>query len=217
MSYNEWQAFNLVILIALMLHLYLHYSNPGFIVTQSAAFNFASYCEKCCLRRDDKAGHCPVCGFCVAERDHHCFWIDNCIGMNNHRIFLIYLIWLLGILVYSGLKIFTKLNNLQCGGLKCLLEFCYLRDSSAFLMVVLVQIVPLIFYLGILLIQQIVFISIGRTQQELYRMSQNDYRFSLILFVSSNLTFKSLINNWAAFFCIRLKFRHALVVNENFL
>ncbi|XP_064617480.1 palmitoyltransferase ZDHHC23-like [Liolophura sinensis] len=48
-----------------------------------------TWCDKCCLVKPPRAGHCHVCQACILNRDHHCVWVDNCIGAHNHRSFLV--------------------------------------------------------------------------------------------------------------------------------
>lgn len=45
------------------------------------------FCDTCCIFRPVGTSHCNECGSCILERNHHCFWLDNCIGRNNIKNF----------------------------------------------------------------------------------------------------------------------------------
>ena len=47
-------------------------------------------CEVICTA---DSRHCYICGQCVERYDHHCQWVNNCIGINNHSYFYLF-IWL---------------------------------------------------------------------------------------------------------------------------
>ncbi|XP_055055004.2 palmitoyltransferase ZDHHC23-A isoform X1 [Misgurnus anguillicaudatus] len=50
------------------------------------------WCPVCRLLRPPRAGHCRICGACVLRMDHHCVWINSCVGQANHRQFLLTLL-----------------------------------------------------------------------------------------------------------------------------
>ncbi|WFD44041.1 protein S-acyltransferase [Malassezia psittaci] len=51
-----------------------------------------SFCITCLARRPLRSKHCHMCGVCIPRHDHHCPWIDNCVGLRNHRSFIVMLI-----------------------------------------------------------------------------------------------------------------------------
>ncbi|XP_029461558.1 palmitoyltransferase ZDHHC21 isoform X2 [Rhinatrema bivittatum] len=40
------------------------------------------------MMRPKRSHHCSRCGHCVRRMDHHCPWINNCVGEDNHWLFL---------------------------------------------------------------------------------------------------------------------------------
>ena len=48
-------------------------------------------CQYCNKVKPLRTHHCSICGICVLKMDHHCPWINNCIGQNNQRYFLLFL------------------------------------------------------------------------------------------------------------------------------
>lgn len=49
------------------------------------------FCSACHLEMPIRCKHCKDCDHCVATHDHHCPWVNNCIGELNSRQFYIYL------------------------------------------------------------------------------------------------------------------------------
>ncbi|CEF64418.1 Zinc finger, DHHC-type, palmitoyltransferase domain-containing protein [Strongyloides ratti] len=46
-------------------------------------------CQICFHNVDQTTKHCKSCNKCVAGFDHHCVWLNNCIGKKNYRAFFI--------------------------------------------------------------------------------------------------------------------------------
>lgn len=42
-----------------------------------------TWCDKCRIVRPPRCHHCSHCQRCVLQFDHHCVWLNNCVGYNN--------------------------------------------------------------------------------------------------------------------------------------
>jgi len=60
--------------------------------------DFKQVCVVCRARRKMRSHHCKECGRCVDRLDHHCPWIDNCVGLGNQRSFFCFIASLLGVI-----------------------------------------------------------------------------------------------------------------------
>lgn len=51
------------------------------------------YCPTCVVNQKKKTvKHCYVCDKCVENYDHHCIWVNNCIGKKNINCFRFFLV-----------------------------------------------------------------------------------------------------------------------------
>lgn len=52
-------------------------------------------CRKCLVVRIPGAHHCTRCRGCILNQDHHCPWINNCIGSFNRKHFILFCFYLM--------------------------------------------------------------------------------------------------------------------------
>lgn len=56
---------------------------------------FKQVCCVCRTKRTMRSHHCKECSRCVDRHDHHCPWIDNCVGLGSQRSFYCFITTLL--------------------------------------------------------------------------------------------------------------------------
>ncbi|KAH7678123.1 palmitoyltransferase protein [Dioscorea alata] len=59
------------------------------------------YCQKCSTYKPPRAHHCRVCKRCVLRMDHHCVWINNCVGHANYKIFFVFVLYAVTACIHS--------------------------------------------------------------------------------------------------------------------
>ncbi|XP_018494101.1 palmitoyltransferase ZDHHC16-like [Galendromus occidentalis] len=71
----------------------------------------ADVCKRCVFPKPPRTHHCSVCKRCVLRMDHHCPWLNNCVGLNTHRHFYLFSFFtLLGCIFIAifGLPVFFE-------------------------------------------------------------------------------------------------------------
>jgi palmitoyltransferase ZDHHC13/17 len=67
-------------------------------------------CPTCEILKPKEARHCYICNKCIDRFDHHCQWVDTCIGHDNHSIFYVYLVTIWSYLALIDFVAITSLN-----------------------------------------------------------------------------------------------------------
>ncbi|KAK6192633.1 hypothetical protein SNE40_004074 [Patella caerulea] len=112
-SRNQHVAFMINILLLTYFFYKALRTDPGYLknnredkirtildLAETQTLTLDQFCSTCLIRRPLRSKHCSICNKCVAKFDHHCPWIDNCVGALNHKYFLGYLFFLMGMITW---------------------------------------------------------------------------------------------------------------------
>lgn len=99
-----------------MAHLKAFLSDPGTVPLPQSRLDFSdlhtneqgdyereewTVCTRCETYRPPRAHHCRICKRCIRRMDHHCPWINNCVGERNQKYFLQFLVYVGSLSIYS--------------------------------------------------------------------------------------------------------------------
>ncbi|XP_077321776.1 palmitoyltransferase ZDHHC15 [Lithobates pipiens] len=111
---------------------------PVYTRTANGAIRF---CDRCQVVKPDRCHHCSVCGMCVLKMDHHCPWVNNCIGFSNYKFFLLFLAYSMLYCLYIASTVFKYFLLYWTGELS---------NSRAKFHVLFLLFVALMFFLSLL-------------------------------------------------------------------
>lgn len=63
--------------------------------------NVNTMCPYCKVKKELTSKHCHTCNHCIQNYDHHCKWINNCIGEKNSNHFIGFLFVVMSNLLYG--------------------------------------------------------------------------------------------------------------------
>ncbi|XP_027799123.1 palmitoyltransferase ZDHHC12 isoform X2 [Marmota flaviventris] len=107
-------TFLFLVLGSLLLYLAVSLMDPGYVNTQPQPQEpkeeqtamvpqgiALRRCRYCLVLQPLRARHCRDCRRCVRRYDHHCPWMENCVGERNHPLFVAYLALQLVVLLWG--------------------------------------------------------------------------------------------------------------------
>ncbi|KAG6421084.1 hypothetical protein SASPL_117633 [Salvia splendens] len=109
--FNLYTSF-LAVGVGIILFLLTSFSDPGVVNSSNVSQYLSAYpydniiftekeCDTCKIPKPARSKHCSICDRCVARFDHHCAWMNNCIGERNTRYFMAFILWHFLICVYG--------------------------------------------------------------------------------------------------------------------
>jgi palmitoyltransferase len=66
------------------------------------------FCNICKTHVLENTKHCQQCNRCVEMFDHHCHWLNNCIGLQNYKYFIRMLSFVTIAIIYQ--EVFSALT-----------------------------------------------------------------------------------------------------------
>jgi len=103
---SGWHRYFSIVAVAVgaILFVLTSFSDPGTVTAENVSQYVSAYpydnvifaekeCSTCKIPRPARAKHCRICDKCFARFDHHCGWMNNCIGEKNTRYFVAFLVW----------------------------------------------------------------------------------------------------------------------------
>nr|KAF6434857.1 zinc finger DHHC-type palmitoyltransferase 12 [Molossus molossus] len=181
-------TFLLLVLGSLLLYLAVSLMDPGYVNVQPQE---EAKQEQTAMvpQQPLRARHCSECRRCVRRYDHHCPWMENCVGERNHPLFVAYLALQLLVLLWGLYLAWSGLRFFQPWGL-------WLRSSgllfATFLLLSLFSIVA-----GLLLASHLYLVASNTTTWEF----MSSHRIAYLRQRPGNPFDRGLTRNLAHFFC----------------
>ena len=77
-------------------------------------------CDSCNILRPGPSHHCSECHYCILDRENHCPWMNNCVGLFNRKSYILFCMYATLSVAYSFLMYFYY---------KVLKNFNFFRES----------------------------------------------------------------------------------------
>lgn len=105
-------------ILSLFCAIFAAIKNPGYLTKPKIPFiqlldkfDSTMLCPECEVIRTARSRHCSICNQCVERFDHHCPWINNCVGVKNHYLFVFFLMFTEAALVLIIILLAIKVKS----------------------------------------------------------------------------------------------------------
>lgn len=130
-SFLNTILFNVLAFLALSSHAAAMLTDPGIVPLGNAtpeniekATKYPGQiiyrCPRCLSIKPLRAHHCSVCKRCVKKMDHHCPWVNNCVGENNQKFFVLFTLYIFLISLHAAIMIIVHMMRcVEADWLQC--------------------------------------------------------------------------------------------------
>ena len=160
---------------------------------------FLKYCITCNIVRDLRVFHCSKCNLCILRHDHHCPWLSNCIGYNNHKKFLCLIVFTF---VYGVNVLITLIM---------IIGYDDIRQRLSLVKTILVAVdggitCVIVLFVMRLIVHQVYMISTNQTTSEYLRRNKDQL---------NPYTLDTCSENWKEFWKGMLEYKGRITYNDN--
>ena len=116
-------VFNLLVALAVSSHVRTMTTDPGAIPFHTTPLTVppapqpsqphlpaVPSCAQCAFSyKPERAHHCSVCRRCVYKMDHHCPWVNNCVGVGNQKFFVLFCLYVFLCCLHAGSLVVSRI------------------------------------------------------------------------------------------------------------
>ncbi|KAA1081644.1 palmitoyltransferase akr1 [Puccinia graminis f. sp. tritici] len=151
-------------------------------LVERSIFDGMNFCISCENRKPLRSKHCKICQRCIGKFDHHCPWVWNCVGVGNHRQFLVFvgtliigisLFDILAFIYFSSAPDLTKIDSRQLPA-SCSISqtLCQLAAFDSFTLSIVIWATLQLVWTTMLMVSQLWMVSRQMTTFELSNVNR---------------------------------------------
>lgn len=182
----------------------LFYSIPPELVTwpdsrTTSRGYVCSWCSICELVQPARTAHCRLCGVCIRGRDHHCVWIDACVGAGNQRAFVTVITLYLASASYGCWLTLSALCPEGCRVASFTLFTGYSSFSTGYCVATVLYAAVSVLMMLLVLLVQVLHISQDSTGNEMFAAGRRGWLYCYGLYAQNNANNEGCLKNWLKF------------------